>query len=79
MEVTLLNDNICNVDGCENEWGGEVEELPIENGDFLENDDTQADQVRERLAKHLHSWEKVEATEPVLNIIKEGYKLPLYI
>lgn len=43
MEVILLNENICNVDGCENEWGGEVEELPIEDGDFLESDDAQAD------------------------------------
>ena len=72
MEVVLLNEHICNLDVCDKERGGEVNELPAENGDFLQSNDAQTDQVRGRLLKHLHAWEKLEVTEPVLNIIKDG-------
>ena len=76
--VILQNDDTCNVISCQQgELGGESDDLSLNEGDFLENDPPQADQVRGRLRAHLHFWEEIGATEPVLSIIREGYKLPL--
>ncbi|XP_067029241.1 uncharacterized protein [Acropora muricata] len=76
--VILQNDDTCNVISCQQgELSGESDDLSLNEGDFLENDPPQADQVRGRLRAHLHSWEEIGATEPVLSIIREGYKLPL--
>lgn len=76
--VILQNDDTCNVISCQQgELGGESDDLSLNEGDFLENDPPQADQIRGRLRAHLHSWEEIGATEPVLSIIREGYKLPL--
>ena len=57
--------------------GGELDDLSANEGDFLENKPPQTDQVQGQLRAHLHSWEKIGATELVLSIIREGYKLPL--
>ena len=76
--LILQNEDTCNVISCqEGESGGELDDLSANEGDFLENEPPQADQVRGRLRAHLHSWEKIGVTEPVLSIIAEGYKLPL--
>ena len=77
--LILQNDDTCNVISCqEGVSGGELDDLISANeGDFLENEPPQANQVRGRLRAHLHSWEKIGATEPVLSIIRVGYKLPL--
>ena len=78
--VILQNDDTCNVISCQQgELGGESDDLSLNEGDFLENDPPQADQVRGRLRAHLHSWEEIGATEPVLSTIREGYKLPLLL
>ena len=68
--LILQNDDTCNVISCqEGLSGGELDDLISANeGDFLENEPPQADQVRGRLRAHLHSWEKIGATEPVLSI-----------
>ena len=77
--LILQNDDTCNVISCqEGLSGGELDDLISANeGDFLENEPPQADQVRERLRAHLHSREKIGATEPVLSLIRECYKVPL--
>ena len=77
--LILQSDDSCNVISCqEGMSGGELDDLISANkGDFLENKPPQADQVRRRLRTHLHFWEKIGAMEPVLSILKEGYKLPL--
>ena len=76
--LILQNDDTCNVISCqEGESGGELDDLSANEGDFLENEPPQADQVRGRFRAHLPSWEKIGATEPVISIIREGYKLPL--
>ena len=67
---------MCIVDSRnEDEWDGDAEELFIGKGDFLESEYLSVNHVRWRLGKHLHAWHEIEATEPVLSIIKEGYKL----
>ena len=76
--LILQSDDTCNVISCqEGESGGELDHLSANEGDFLEYEPPQADQVQGRLRAHLRSWEKIGATEPVLSIIREGYKLPL--
>ena len=77
--LILQNDDTCNIISCqEGLSGGELDDLiSAKEGDFLENEPPQADQVRERLRAHLHSREKIGATEPVLSLIRECYKVPL--
>ena len=77
-ESIFENDDIC-IDASfqEGESGGEVGEVSDDKGDFLENETPPVCQVRGRLRQHFHAWKEIEATEPVLNIINEGYKLPL--
>ena len=55
--LILQNDDTCNVISCqEGVSGGELDDLISANeGDSLENEPPQADQVRGRLRAHLHS------------------------
>ena len=77
LEMNLSSDVMCVVDSRnEGEWGGDAEEL-FGKGDFLESEYLSVNHVRGRLGKHLHAWHEIEATEPVLSIRNEDYKLPL--
>lgn len=56
---------------------GQLDYLSTNEGDFLEQETLRADQTRGRLRAHLQSWKAIGATEPVLSLVREGYKLPL--
>ena len=55
----------------------EIDNSPVEKGDFLEREYC-SDSVRGRLKTHILAWEELEPTEAVLSVIREDYKLPLH-
>lgn len=71
LERVTVGEEFC-VENQGSELGSDVEESQG-TGDFVENEHVQ---VRGNLKRHLTEWKALEATEPVLDIITEGYKMP---
>ena len=53
--------------------------LDVENLDYFEFEEGRPLGVKGNLKKHIKFWEQISAPRFILNIIRDGYKLPFVV